>query len=140
MAWTPTSPDSTMSPTPEVSPPDYRRSARPHRWWLAAKCLLVSFGVWVFVLSALFQPNLAQYRSAAGISPKDQALAARHLAYWSDDAARASELAALRNSNPEWDFMGRTFLVLALANMAERQPGESARYLAVMDQIIERNA
>ncbi len=42
----------------------------------------------------------------------------------------------MRQSNAEWDFMGRTYLVLALANLALRAPQEQARHLAVMDAII----
>ena len=43
----------------------------------------------------------------------------------------------MRASNAEWDFMGRTFFVLALANMALREPAHQARYLEVMDRIID---
>jgi hypothetical protein len=42
----------------------------------------------------------------------------------------------MRVNNPEWDFMGRTFLALSLANMAEREPAQRARYLAVIDRIV----
>jgi hypothetical protein len=43
----------------------------------------------------------------------------------------------MRVSNAEWDFMGRTFLVLALANMSYLEPEERGEYLRVMDRIIE---
>ncbi|MGO8736151.1 MAG: hypothetical protein ACLQVM_25535, partial [Terriglobia bacterium] len=34
------------------------------------------------------------------------------------------------------DFMGRTYLVLALANMSLREPAAQESYLKIMDQII----
>jgi len=43
----------------------------------------------------------------------------------------------MRGSNAEWDFMGRTFLVLALANMGLREPAEKDLCLEVMDTIID---
>jgi hypothetical protein len=53
--------------------------------------------------------------------------------------ARENERAtlALRQTNPEWDFMSRTFLVLSLANVALEDPASSARHLAAIDGIIE---
>jgi hypothetical protein len=43
----------------------------------------------------------------------------------------------MRHSNAEWDFMGRTFFVLSLANMSLRDPTSAPGYLAVMDRIID---
>jgi len=43
----------------------------------------------------------------------------------------------MRASNPEWDFMGRTYLVLALTNMALRDRASQQRYLAIVDGIID---
>ena len=43
----------------------------------------------------------------------------------------------MRRCNAEWDFMGRTFLVLALGNMALREPGMKAECLEIMDTIID---
>ena len=43
----------------------------------------------------------------------------------------------MRASNAEWDFMGRTYLVLALANMALDEPSQADSYLGVMDTIID---
>ena len=43
----------------------------------------------------------------------------------------------MRQSNAEWDFMGRTFLVLALANMSLRDPGSADKYVDVIDRIID---
>ena len=43
----------------------------------------------------------------------------------------------MRRSNPEWDFMGRTFLAYSLAEMALREPAEKARHLAALDAILD---
>lgn len=43
----------------------------------------------------------------------------------------------MRRSNSEWDFMGRTFLALALAEMCERDAQLKSEYLPVIDTIID---
>lgn len=93
--------------------------------------------VWLPLVHFVFQPNLKQYRTPEGIAPDALALARRHLNLWSDPALRAEELKKMRASNAEWDFMGRTFLVLALANMALRDPSIEQQNLAVIDAIID---
>ena len=60
-------------------------------------------------------------------------LLARHLAIWEDDPGE--DLLRMRWSNPEWDFMGRTFLVLALANLALRGR-EPQRMIRAIDGIL----
>lgn len=59
------------------------------------------------------------------------------LRFWRDPALKSKEWEAMRRSNSEWDFMGRTFLALALAEMCERDPGLRAEYLPVIDTIID---
>jgi len=44
---------------------------------------------------------------------------------------------AMRAVNPEWDFMRRTYVVLALANRALAKPPERARSLAAIDAIVD---
>jgi len=43
----------------------------------------------------------------------------------------------MRASNAEWDFMGRSYLVWSLANMALRDPASKPLYLRTMDQVID---
>ena len=43
----------------------------------------------------------------------------------------------MRTSNAEWDFMGRTFLVLSLAEMGLREPAARERHLQVIDVILD---
>lgn len=42
----------------------------------------------------------------------------------------------MRGSNAEWDFMGRTFFVMALANLCYRDAPQTATYLEIIDSII----
>jgi hypothetical protein len=100
-------------------------------------CLFVAVAVWIPSMHFLFTPSVDHYFAPTGITPKARALAARHLALWTDPALRAQEINKMRGSNAEWDFMGRTFLVLSLANMSLRDPAAAPQYLTVMDAIID---
>lgn len=115
-----------------------QQTSRPlwQRLLLGAFSLLLATVIWVPCLHLLFAPDLAQYISAQGVPEKARAMAARHLELWQDPALRAGEINKMRARNAEWDFMGRTFLVLALSNMGLREPAHAADYLAVMDTII----
>lgn len=105
-----------------------------------ALSVLVAAAMWLPALHLLYarDPDASFRRDAT--SPRARALAARHLALWTDPARRAREVERMRGTNAEWDFMGRTFLVLALASMAEHEaPGsaERARALAAIDAIVD---
>jgi hypothetical protein len=93
--------------------------------------------LWLPVVHLLFLPRLSDYRSPEGLSPVARALAAHHLYLWADPAHREQAIAQMRATNAEWDFMGRTFFVLALANIALRDPSLESRCLAVMDAILD---
>ena len=103
---------------------------------LSLGCLALATGIWLSSVHRLFAPEPAEFTSAQGISPRADALARRYIELWSEPGRLEGEHAAIRSSNPEWDFMGRTFLVLALANMALREPAEEATYLAAIDAIV----
>ena len=64
-------------------------------------------------------------------------LASRQLALIDPSDGRDREIRRMRGTNAEWDFMGRTYLVLALANMSLRQPDRAPRYLDLVDRIID---
>ncbi|MCX6995811.1 MAG: hypothetical protein NTV49_01680 [Kiritimatiellaeota bacterium] len=102
-----------------------------------ATALLLATLVWLPLLHLLFRPQLDQFYAERGLPSKARAIAAHQLALCSNTAARAGEIATMRRSNAEWDFMGRTYLVLALANMGLRQPEDKKAYLLIMDQLIE---
>lgn len=105
----------------------------------ACLALAVGAGAWLPALHWLFRPAEAAFhvQGVNAVPPLARELAARHLALWEDPAKRAGEMAKMRASNAEWDFMGRTYLVLALSEMALREPAQRDRYLAVVDQIID---
>jgi len=98
--------------------------------------LLLAAGLWLPCVHFLFQRDLGRYRSTAGIPAVAQGLAASHLAVWSDAELRHRELDRMRERNPEWDFMSRTFFALALANMALREPARRAQACEILDAIL----
>lgn len=114
-----------------------RRPLSPTRRLLVAVAApLLAIALWSGALHWLFTPDLQRYRADDGISPEAQAMALRFQELWLDPDIRYGEHDAIRWTNPEWDFMGRTYLVLALANMALRDPAGSDEYLAVIDEAI----
>jgi hypothetical protein len=108
------------------------------RLLLALLALILAAAAWLPAVHLFFAPAAGQFRAEQSIAPRARQVATRHLALWADSKARQRELDRMRSSNAEWDFMGRTFLVLALSNMALREPGAAARYLALTDQIIDQ--
>jgi hypothetical protein len=102
----------------------------------ALVCLVLATAIWLPCVHFIFAAKPSDYLSAGRISPKAKALAAYQMRLWTDPALREVEIRKMRASNAEWDFMGRTFLVLALGNMAMREPADKAQYLEVMDHII----
>jgi hypothetical protein len=99
---------------------------------LAAAALL-----WLPLLHLFYRPRVSDYFAKEGIPPRARMLAARHLELWTNDRLRKRVLGRMRGSNAEWDFMGRTFLVLALANMSMRDAALRPRCLQAMDRIID---
>lgn len=99
--------------------------------------LLVATVLWLPTVHLLFRPRWETIHAASGVSPRARELAARHLRLWTDPVHRRQEIERMRGSNAEWDFMGRTFLVWSLAEMALREPALKKDYLPVIDLIIE---
>lgn len=103
---------------------------------IALASFLIAALIWLPLLHFFFRPKLDNYYSENGIPPRTERIAAYQLGLWADPEKRAEEIERMRTSNAEWDFMGRTFLVLALAEMAVREPERKAEYLEVIDRII----
>jgi hypothetical protein len=103
----------------------------------AIVALSLAAAVWLPCLHLFYRPKPGDGLGSARPSPMARKLAARHLELWTDPALRAGEIGRMRATCQEWDFMGRTFLVLALTNMAMRDPAERPRCLAAADAIIE---
>lgn len=89
--------------------------------------------LWIPTVHLLFDGRA----DAEGREVTRDALLERQLALFDDADDRAAALARMRAANAEWDFMGRTFLVLALSNHALAHPDEAERSLAVIDTILE---
>ncbi len=92
--------------------------------------------LWLPLAHVFFQPPAANPDRAPSSTTDARALMERHLKLWELPPEKRREVFRMRRGNPEWDFMGRTFLVGALANLALRDPGEKKRALAVMDRVI----
>jgi hypothetical protein len=99
--------------------------------------LTVSALIWLPCLHFIFIKPVSHFRQEQGLSPEARQLAARQLQVWTDPVLRQAELNKMRVSNAEWDFMGRSYLVWSLANMALRDPASKPLYLRTMDQIID---
>jgi len=84
-----------------------------------------------------FTRDVDRYFDGDAIPVEADRLAERHLHLWSSPKHREREIARMRQSNAEWDFMARTYFVLALANMAELTPGRRDSCLDVIDTIID---
>ncbi|HEX5400453.1 MAG TPA: hypothetical protein VFY06_15500, partial [Verrucomicrobiae bacterium] len=105
---------------------------------LAGLAALVMAGViWLPCLHFFFAKPVSHFYEEQGLSTEARELAARHLQIWTDPGLRSVELKKMRVSNAEWDFMGRSYLVWSLANMALRDPASEPVYLRTMDQIID---
>ena len=111
--------------------------ARMKRILAGLAALVIAAIIWLPCLHFLFVRPLSEFRQNQGLSPKARQLAARQLQLWTEPALREQELKKMRVSNAEWDFMGRSFLVWSLANMALRDPASKPLYLQTMDQIID---
>ena len=99
--------------------------------------LVIAATIWLPCLHFVFTRSLSDFCQNQGLSTKVRQLAARHLQLWNEPALREMELKKMRVSNAEWDFMGRSYLVWSLANMALRDPASRPLYLRTMDQIID---
>jgi hypothetical protein len=103
-----------------------------------ALAVLLATAIWLPSLHLFFSPGKAPEHQPSGpLAPRAQALLSHQLALWEDPGPRADEHRRMRRTNAEWDFMGRTFTVLALANAALRDPGAQARHLEAIDRIID---
>ncbi|MDQ6632259.1 MAG: hypothetical protein M3Y82_10975 [Verrucomicrobiota bacterium] len=98
--------------------------------------LAIAAMVWLPTVHFFFSKGPVLF-AGRGISSDAQKLVARQLQLWTDPILKKHELERMRGSNAEWDFMGRSFLVWSLAEMAVRDPALKKTYLPIMDEIIE---
>ena len=103
----------------------------------ALLAFIIALAIWLPCLHFFFRKPVSDFYRENGISSKGRQLAARHLQLWTDPGLRQAEVKKMRSSNAEWDFMGRSYPVWSLANMALRDPASKPLYLQTMDQITE---
>lgn len=101
------------------------------RLGVAALSIVIATAVWLPSLQLFFRASDASAGAHA------DRLLARQVAVLRDRAAHEREAGRMRVTNAEWDFMGRTHLAWALAEMAARDPSKRAERLAAMDAIID---
>ena len=99
--------------------------------------LLLAAALWLPSLHWFYSDNVDEFYLADGVPSKAQQLVDRQFHLWTDPELKSRILGDMRKSNAEWDFMGRSFLVWSLANMALREPKLKPQCLNVIDQIIE---
>ncbi|MBN9164541.1 MAG: hypothetical protein J0I07_26505 [Myxococcales bacterium] len=87
--------------------------------------LVAASVVWLPSLHLFYSVGPSEREAVASM------LAARQI------AAPVPAVPAMRKVNPEWDFMRRTFVVLALANRAIARPSERNGALAAIDAIVD---
>ena len=90
--------------------------------------VLGAFAAWLSIVHVFF---------AADPVVLQQRLAVQQVTQWTEPEARSLALARMRSTNAEWDFMGRTFLVLALANESIARPSARSKHVEVIDAVIE---
>ena len=95
--------------------------------------LVLAAGIWIPSVQFFFRPLGGEKGSIPGDARE---MAGHQLRFWREPVLKARELERMRQSNAEWDFMGRTFLALALCEMAEADASARSEYLAVVDAII----
>src|SRR5262249_50745715 len=83
--------------------------------------------VWLPALHLFYVPSRAEQDVAARALARPEVLS----------ATTPPDLAQMRGTNPEWDFMRRTFAVLTLANRALEYADESEGDLGAIDAIVD---
>ncbi|MCK5706565.1 MAG: hypothetical protein KAI43_02840 [Candidatus Aureabacteria bacterium] len=97
----------------------------------------IAGSIWLPCLNFLFKVDINSYRTKEGIAPKTQLLAQRQMRNWENYSKKEKDISKMRVVNAEWDFMGRTFFVLSLANMACMEPSKTEEYLNTIDRVID---
>ena len=102
-------------------------------WLRVPACLCLALVLSTPALSWFLGRNARPER----VAERGRQLLAARLHALADSREHERATHALRASNPEWDLMSRTFLVLALANVALEDPASSAQHLATIDGVID---
>jgi len=88
-------------------------------------------------MHVFYKPDVREYLKENDIPSKSRKLSARHLNIWTNPARPQREHQNMQAVNPEWDFMSRTYFVLALANMALRDSDYKRQACDIIDTIVD---
>lgn len=97
--------------------------------------LFVAAAIWLPTVHVLFRPRLNELAGSAGTPVRARQMAQYHLGQLQNDMA--AQRADMRTTNAEWDLMGRTYLVLALANLSRREVQQAPEYLRAIDAMLD---
>ena len=106
-------------------------------FWLSVFALLIAAAIWLPLVHRFYCCASGEYKCETGVPPRAARLAKHQLQLLQQSPRSTQEREAMRAVNPEWDLMGRTYLVLSLVNMAKREPAQTTEYLKSVDQIID---
>jgi len=97
--------------------------------------LCIAAAIWLPTVHVLFRPRLTELAGSTSTPVRAREMAQYHLRQLQDDMA--AQRADMRTTNAEWDLMGRTYLVLALANLSRREVQQAPEYLRTIDAMLE---
>jgi hypothetical protein len=97
--------------------------------------LCIAAAIWLPTVHVLFRPRLTELAGSTSTPVRAREMAQYHLRQLRDDMA--AQRADMRTTNAEWDLMGRTYLVLALANLSRREVQQAPEYLRTIDAMLE---
>ena len=110
------------------------RASTGTRLLLTALALIVAAAIWLPQVHRFWNPQVAASRLEVDPAAVDLA---RHLeSVWLATPEEHAAVAPMREVNPEWDFMGRTFFVLGEANLALQMPERRATCLEAIDRVL----
>jgi len=91
------------------------------------------------LVSALFFGGAAALAALPDpeLHPRAQGILAEQVADWRAAEGVPASYTEMRGINAEWDFMGRTFMVLSLMNLALEHPEDQDELVAMADALIQ---
>jgi hypothetical protein len=108
-------------------------------------CLAIASGLWLPAVHLVFRWRAQEVRIPIENSQSAMEMAEQQFSVWQSQGADVEQtngsglaISKMRATNPEWDFMARTYFVLSSANMALRDPSKTAMFVERMDVVIDQ--
>ncbi len=102
----------------------------------AVLCIGVSLVAVLATTRFCYRPDPVDSPWTDGVAPTARAIVQGQTAALATATDPDGATARMRRSNPEWDFMGRTFLVMALGEVALRDAASAPANFRVVDRIV----